>query len=655
MNILFYITVNLLLFSSWFFLLFRYKRFLSFADRLIGTFVLALAQIVLTEMVLGIVFKSLRATPLMILNLSISLFISFIGLVRAEYKSFLSEMKDEFIRTIKLITVDKILLLISVIFIILICYILFLGYLFPPYTWDGLWYHLPIVGLIIQNGAIQENPAPFLIDQFMNIFPKNIELFFLWHIILLRSDVIVDLSQLFFTIVGIFTIYSIAVKMGMERRYAIYSGLLFFFTPIVILQSKTNYVDVAVSVLFLVALNFLIHKEHESRTADISILLSGITAGILLGSKGSGPLFLIALTCMIVLREFLRYLNPFKLFYSGVIGMRELTDVLKQYLMFFLVPSLLIGGYWYMKNWVLYGNPVYPMEISLMDFTIFKGLYTGIIDPAPDIILKLPPIERPFYVWLEKVRYYLYDSRFSGFGPVWFIISLPSVVLCILLSLKNGRFRFLFVSATLIIVFILYPRNWNTRYVIFIVGLGTLSTGMALEYFRQNEKILKLIILVLVVYTALASNSPAITPEQIRRFIHLPSSRRTIVEHDPFNIHLQARQEYGYWDWVRHHIKEGDVLAYTFEPLFMAPLWNGEYSNRIVYVKADSYNEWLKGLREEGVTHVLVRTGSTEDGWIEDEVKLISDYIWLGGIKKMFSMVYSDENYRIYRVLSLDH
>ena len=47
MNILFYITVNLLLFSSWFFLLFRYKRFLSFADRLIGTFVLALAQIVL--------------------------------------------------------------------------------------------------------------------------------------------------------------------------------------------------------------------------------------------------------------------------------------------------------------------------------------------------------------------------------------------------------------------------------------------------------------------------------------------------------------------------------------------------------------------------------------------------------------------------------
>jgi hypothetical protein len=655
MNVVSYIILNLLLFSSWFVLLFKNKKALSFVDRLIGAFVLGLVQIVLTEMILGILFKRLYATPLMILNLSISSFILVVSLIKIEYISVLKELKDEFINITKTIKDDIVLSLISVIFIIFTCYIVFLGYLFPPYTWDGLWYHLPIVGRIIQNGAIQENPAPFMIDQFMNIFPKNIELFFLWHIILLKSDVIVDLSQLLFTLMGVFAIYSIAIKLGIEKRYAIYSGILFFFTPIMILQSKTNYVDVAVSVLFLIAINFLIHERPDIKTVRVSILLSGIAAGILLGSKGSGPLFLIVLSSAILFRELLKYFNPFKIFHEGVIDRGTLTRILRQYLMYFLMPSILIGGYWYVKNWVLYGNPVYPMEISLMNVTLFKGLYSGIIDPTPEIILKLSLVERLIHVWLEKVDYYLYDSRFSGFGPIWFIISLPSIVFCVIHSLKRGRFRFLFLSMAVIIAFILYPRSWNTRYVIFIVGLGALSTGMVLEYFSHKERILKIIILTLVLYTAFTSNSPAITPGKIGEFIRLPSSRRTIVEHDPFNIHLQARQEYGYWKWIRHNISAGDVLAYTFEPLFLSPLWNGEFSNSVIYIKAGSYNEWLRQLKQEKATHILVRTGSTEDEWIEDEVKLISDYIWLGGIKKRFSMVYSDENYRIYRVLSLDH
>jgi len=653
MNTLSYIIVNLLLYISWFLFLLRIRTGLSFADRLIGTFILALAQIVLTEMFLGIIFRSLYLIPLMVLNVGISSIIIVACVSGVKGRTVLDEMRNGFVGLIRLIRRDMILSLISVIFIILTGYILFIGYLFPPYTWDALWYHLPIVGRIIQSGAIMENPTPSMIDQFMNIFPKNIELFFIWQIIFLHSDIIVDLTQLLFSLVGILTIYSLAVKIGMDRRYAVYSGLLFFFTPIIILQSKTAYVDVAVGVLFLIAINFLVHERGTKSTIP-SISLAGITTGILLGSKGSGPLFLITMCTMILLRELLGYLNPFKLFHNRVVDRDELKEGLRRYGVYFLMPSILIGGYWYIKNWVLYGNPVYPMEISLMNVTIFKGLYNGIIDPAPDIILRLSPIERPLYVWLEKVRYYLYDSRFSGFGPIWFILSLPSIAFCLVRSMRRGRFGFLFVAMVVIITFVLYPRNWNTRYVIFVVGLGALSIGMMLEYF-SDKRVLKMITFSLVLYTALTSNSPAITPEQIKRFIHLPSSRRTIVEHDPFNIHLQARQEYGYWDWIRHHIKEGDVLAYTFEPLFMAPLWNGAYSNRVIYVKAESYGEWLKRLKVENVTHILVRTGSTEDEWIEDEVKHTSDYIWLGGIKKRFSMVYSDENYRIYRVLRLDH
>ena len=67
-----------------------------------------------------------------------------------------------------------------------------------------------------------------------------------------------------------------------------------------------------------------------------------------------------------------------------------------------------MGGYWYIKNWVLYNNPVYPMDVSLFNITLFKGSYDVWIngwinvwraDPAFDIINQLFPFSRPFYVW----------------------------------------------------------------------------------------------------------------------------------------------------------------------------------------------------------------------------------------------------------------
>lgn len=639
MNVATYIIINLFLFSSWFVLLYKRRETLLFIDRVIATFTLSLAQIILTEMLLGIVFKRLYSTQLFILNISISIFIIGMTLINTPVIPIFNETRENLHRIFMLIREDVILSIISTIFIISICWIIFIGYLFPSYTWDGLWYHLPIVGFILQSGTIQENPAPFMIDQFMNIFPKNIELFFLWNIIFLKSDVITDLSQLFFSIMGVFAVYSIAVKLGMERRYAIYSGIIFFFTPILILQSSTNYVDVAVAVLFIIAINFLI----ISKPVRLSIFLSGIATGILLGSKGSGPLFVGVLLIAIFLREVLLYLNPLKLFHHEDRG--HLLKRLANYLLCILLPTFLLGGYWYIKNWLLYGNPVYPMEIAFFNITIFRGLYGGIIDPEPELIKSLSPLKRLIHVWLERVDYYLYDSRFSGFGPIWFIISLPSIVFSTIYALRDKRYRFFFFSFILILAFILYPRNWNTRYVIFIVGLGSLSIGMMLEYL--NKGILRVIILVLVVYTAMTSNSPCITPDKIGKFIKLSASERTIVEHDPFNIHLQARQEYGYWRWIRENISKGDVLAYTFEPLFLSPLWNEAFSNRIAYIKADSYNEWLLRLKGEKVTHVLIRTNSPEDKWIEDEEKIITGYSWIGRLKKRFLILYSDENYKI--------
>ncbi|MBI5194715.1 MAG: hypothetical protein HZA10_00165 [Nitrospirae bacterium] len=692
LNSAIYIAVNLLLFSSWYLLLYPVRKKtlpelsnggcqLPFIDGVLGAFVLSLTQIIVTEMILGVVFKRLYAMPLFYLNVFISLIVLILAvhsgnnrllnppapplqkggkggfLDKNIFKNFLLEFRNEANLFSNIIKKDKILLCLFTIFLIYLCYMIFIGWLFPSYTWDALWYHLPIAGYIMQGGAIQENPAPSFIDLFINIFPKNMELFFLWNIIFLKSDIIADLSQLLFTIAGVFTVYSIAVKMRIKEEHAVYSALLFFFTPIVILQSTTNYIDIAVSVLFLIAVNFLMYDGAENYAKNesvlnrlkenkIPVLLSGLTTGILLGSKGSGPIFALVLVVILTLKNVLKNFNFLK-----TDALRITHHTLRFYSLYFILPAFLLGGYWYVKNWVLYNNPVYPINITIFNTTLFKGLYGGIIDPPPQVFKGLTLPAQLFYVWLERVEYYLYDSRLSGFGPVWFILFLPTVVFSLVSAVKNKNYDFLFVSAILIIIFLVYPRNWNTRYVIFIVGLGAVSFGTALDYFCVKGKWLKIIALLLAVYTFLTANSPCIMPSKIREFVRLPAKERSISRHAPFNIDLHARQEYGCWIWIGNNIVRGDTLAYTFEPLFLSPLWNSAFSNRIIYIKSESYNEWLENLKKNNVTYVLIRQNSEEDKWVDKARKLISRFWWLSAPSEKFKVVYSDENYKIMKFI----
>lgn len=661
MNTVAYIIINLLLFSSWHLFLFRKRAVISFPDRIIGAFILGLSQIIVTELLLGALFKQLFALPLFSINILVSSGVSIVSFVSYrkggsnstlnDISLVLKEFKGVIVDFWKLLKNDFILSCIFCLTVLSICWMVFLGYLFPSYTWDALWYHLPMIGYIMQEGAIREIANHWFINQWINMFPKNIELIFLWNIIFLDSDVIVDLSQLIFTVVGIVSLYSICRKLRIKRNYAVYSSLLFIFTPITILQSTTNYVDVAIAVLFIISVNFIItHRtelQHNNKTECVlkeqrvySLCLAGLATGMLLGSKSSGPLFVGILSAVILIQGIQERSFSFK----AVIMNKDqvLTNSVKMYILYFLVPVVLLGGYWYMKNWILNGNPVYPMQITILGKTIFKGLYKGIVEPPPEIINRLTYITRPLYVWLENVQYYLYDSRLGGLGPIWFILFLPAILFSIIYSAAKKNYEFLVVSAIFVVTFLLYPRNWTPRYVIFIIGFGALSFGFALNTFGDKKNIIKTLALLLTLYTFVIANSPCITPNQIKKFIQLSPEDRTLAMHQPFNIDLHVRQEYGYWIWISRHVSKGDTLAYTFEPLFFSPLWNSSFSSRIAYVKEKSYNGWMEGLKKSDATYVLIKTNSQEDKWI----KLSYSMSWLGS-KERFNVVYADPNYTI--------
>jgi hypothetical protein len=632
------------------------KNRLSFVDRLIGTFLLGLTQIIATQMLLGAVFKQLYASPLYFLNVFLSILILYFSLRNNGGRGLCSEIKDEFAGIFRIIYGDNILLIIFSLFSVSVCWLVFLGYLFPSYSWDALYYHLPIVGQIMQSGAIQENSNPSFIQQYINIFSKNINLFFLWNVIFLKSDVIVDLSQLCFTITGVLSIFSMAVKLKIRKQYALYCALLFFFTPVIILQSTINYVDGAVSMLFLIAVNYLIcddRTNNSSKARTFSLLLSGLAAGILLGSKPTGPVFIVVMLGVLAVHYFAgRFIRLSHNWKDSIVVPKWDWKTLCLY---FCVPVLLTGGFWYIRNWIVHGNPVYYIDVSLFGMNVFKGMKSDWVESAPEVIASLNYFTSMLHVWLEKVEYYMYDSRLSGFGPIWFIIFLPAILFSLIRAVVQKHYGFLFISSILLITFIIHPRNWTTRYVMFIVGFGSISFGLVFEHFHNRARVIRVTALLLATYTFLTANSPCIMPGQIKEFLDMPAHERTLSKHKPFNIDSKVYQEYGYWIWIENNISKGDTLAYTFEafnldtskPFFTAKLWNREFSNKVAYVKSDKYKEWLKDLNSHNASYILTKNGSVEDRWIEKERKLFYSLRWMGKMKEKFKVVYSDNVYKI--------
>ena len=85
------------------------------------------------------------------------------------------------------------------------------------------------------------------------------------------------------------------------------------------------------------------------------------------------------------------------------------------------VPMLLLGGYWYAKNVVVFGNPMWP-------FTVGPFVGYGRIE---DLIVQNPPglagmdrVRQIATSWLGDLQLarYGYDTRIGGFGLAWLLI-----------------------------------------------------------------------------------------------------------------------------------------------------------------------------------------------------------------------------------------
>ncbi|MFH1538486.1 MAG: hypothetical protein ABIH66_05970 [bacterium] len=223
----------------------------------------------------------------------------------------------------------------------------------PPPPWDSFVYHLTFPARWLQEGRIFLVTVPFG-DQAGTYFPANTELIYLFLMLPFREEFLTPLVQFIFLLgIGAVTL-KIAEGAGCSRGSALGAGILAIVVPGMLHQAAAPEVDLAFAFFFLASLHFVLlsirNKDSLRYFAAASVAL-----GLFAGTKYTALVFGATLLPLFVLAILRRR--------AGV------------KLLVFFAACFFAGGFWYARNWLVAGNPFFPLELKVFGLEIFPGGY----------------------------------------------------------------------------------------------------------------------------------------------------------------------------------------------------------------------------------------------------------------------------------------
>jgi Dolichyl-phosphate-mannose-protein mannosyltransferase len=380
---------------------------------------------------------------------------------------------------------------------------LVLAVVLPPFAYDALTYHLPAVAAWVQTGRIAPNPYALCCSR----YPSNTEVLFAWPTVFLGRDTIIDTVQIVTALLGALAVAGLARAAGTTVQGAVTAAALFLLIPIVLTQANTNYNDVTIASMFLVALYFVSRFALSPRVAYA--LLAGVAGGFALGSKAEGIALAaaagIGLACVLVRTR------------TGAAAFGG-----------FAGAAVLVGGWWYAKNWVDTGNPVWPFRVNLFGAHVFTGtanLHDYLTVPPGGGHNFLVDIARS---WYQDLRFwtrsdYSYEERSGGLGPLWSWLGWPALTVVAIAALRRRHVLVLALLVPVAIAFAVLPYRWWSRFTIYVAALGVIAVVLVLEHLGTRK--LRVIGAVAVTLLALAGGALAtwrLDPSGYGRTLSLP-------------------------------------------------------------------------------------------------------------------------------------
>ncbi len=266
---------------------------------------------------------------------------------------------------------------------------------------DGPIYHLYMAARWWKAGRLFLVATPFG-ELGATYFWANGELWYSWLLTLSGGDRVARIGQVPFLILGGMAIEAIARHLGTRASAARLAACWFVaITPELIFAFEPN-VDSILIAGYLLGVYFFLRAFTSSEPLSVrALILGSLAAGLGMGTKPTGIVFFPPVLALVVVGLVWRWWGHWR---SGLLSV--IAAVL---------PALAMMGYWPIRNALLTGNPLYPIQIEAMGRVWFAGWFApGAMHQSPyyipwqnwracwDIILSVcDPRELP--VWLASL------------------------------------------------------------------------------------------------------------------------------------------------------------------------------------------------------------------------------------------------------------
>lgn len=217
-----------------------------------------------------------------------------------------------------------------------------------PFGSDDLNYGASFVGHLIANKGLSWLPNTYQIH-----YPFNTEILSTWLMMSSGDDRFVYVASVFWFLLATLSVVSIGlalIQRRPDRGLAFLSGALFAASPVVWYQASSFApVDLATAAVMLAAVALATPSRSSGSRCAHSLsdsAIVGVATGLAIGGK---------ITALPVVAVLWVYMVGFR-------SRRPDGTFIKLNIAALVVPVIFFGTFWYIRNWVATGNPLFPQR-----------------------------------------------------------------------------------------------------------------------------------------------------------------------------------------------------------------------------------------------------------------------------------------------------
>lgn len=301
-----------------------------------------------------------------------------------------------------------------------------------PYTGDALMYHLPKIAEWVQARRFVwgTNHDPRI------WFSSGFELVETWWVVFLHHDALVELAGIQMAVIASAAVWTLAKGFGAQPGFA---AVLYGFIPVVILNSTNCGNDLGAAALTLAG--YALVASRVPRAIQVFPLLLG------LGMKATAGFASLGVVAFALLDA--KPASRLPRWGSLLLGS----------------SGILLAGFWYARNWIVAGHPLYPFHGIHGEFTWVPQQGSVDLDSLQSTIQALPRR------LLDRGPYESLSPNAAGWGWAALPLGLPALLLGLREDSRFRRLAFSFALGACTTLACVWDDGQNLRFVLWLPAL----------------------------------------------------------------------------------------------------------------------------------------------------------------------------------------